>query len=290
MDKELIDRVWKYCLPKEFKEEVKKEWQTANNEERLPHDAFLRGCCSTMTLLFGEHNLTSDAEGEANLQERLWDMLTPELQTYCLNMGRTSHDGNVEDVLARLFGSKCLPDNVDSLDSNVDSLSQNSPENCDNGNLISVDDNKPAEPKKSRCEKCGAPNLSICAHMNCQEYISQPEQKLAEPKYHKGEKVCYNGYVYEIEGLVGKNRYALKGLNFDLDEDMIDPYKPYTEPKENMVESRNLSQETANCDKSSHNPQSDKAKAGTNHFVDSNEMVNDSEVSLTKVPPNPSLI
>ena len=45
-----------------------------------------------------------------------------------------------------------------------------------------------------------------------------------------GEKACYNGYVYEIEGLVGKNRYALKGLNFDLDEDMIEPYEPYTEP------------------------------------------------------------
>lgn len=44
-----------------------------------------------------------------------------------------------------------------------------------------------------------------------------------EPKYHRGEKVRYNGYVYEVEGLVGKNRYALKGLNFDLDEDMIDP-------------------------------------------------------------------
>lgn len=62
------------------------------------------------------------------------------------------------------------------------------------------------------------------------ENLSEP--KPAEPKYHKGEKVCYNGYVYEVEGLVGKNRYALKGLNFDLDEDMIDPYEPYTEPKE----------------------------------------------------------
>ena len=67
-----------------------------------------------------------------------------------------------------------------------------------------------------------------------------------EPKYHKGEKVFYNGYVYEIEGLVGKNRYALKGLNFDLDEDMIDPCEPYTESEK---ESRNLSQDPANCDK-----------------------------------------
>lgn len=39
-----------------------------------------------------------------------------------------------------LFGAKCLPDDVDSL-------SQNPPENCDNENLISTDDNKPVEPK-----------------------------------------------------------------------------------------------------------------------------------------------
>lgn len=72
------------------------------------------------------------------------------------------------------------------------------------------------------------------------------EPKLAEPKYHIGEEVRYNGYVYEVEGLVGKNRYALKGLNFDLDEDMIDPYEPYTEPEK---ESRSLSQNIVDCDK-----------------------------------------
>lgn len=52
-------------------------------------------------------------------------------------------------ILRNLFGSKCLPDNVDS-----------------------------SEPKKSRCEKCGAPNSSICAHMNCQDYKLQSEPKL----------------------------------------------------------------------------------------------------------------
>lgn len=42
-------------------------------------------------------------------------------------------------MLKRLFGSKCLPDNVDSL-------SQNPPENCNKANHISTDDSKPAEP------------------------------------------------------------------------------------------------------------------------------------------------
>ena len=42
-------------------------------------------------------------------------------------------------MLKRLFGSKYLPDNVDSL-------SQNPPENCNKANHISTDDSKPAEP------------------------------------------------------------------------------------------------------------------------------------------------
>lgn len=63
MTKELQDKTWA-VLPKEFKEEVKKQWQAANNDERLPHDAYLRGCYSTMVELFGGHNLTSDADVE----------------------------------------------------------------------------------------------------------------------------------------------------------------------------------------------------------------------------------
>lgn len=53
-----------------------------------------------------------------------------------------------------LFGSKCLPDNVESSEPNVessepnvDSLPQNPTENCDNKSHISADCNKPAEPK-----------------------------------------------------------------------------------------------------------------------------------------------
>ena len=45
----------------------------------------------------------------------------------------------LRQMLKRLFGSKCLPDNVDSL-------SQNPPENCNKANHISTDDSKPAEP------------------------------------------------------------------------------------------------------------------------------------------------
>ena len=44
--------------------------------------------------------------------------------------------------------------------------------------------------KKSRCEKCGAPNLSVCAHLNCQDY--KPTEK-AEPKFKVGSCVLRDG-------------------------------------------------------------------------------------------------
>lgn len=59
----------------------------------------------------------------------------------------------IKNVLWSFFGSKCLPDNVatsapnvDSSHGNIDSLSQNPPENCNKANHISTDDSKPAEP------------------------------------------------------------------------------------------------------------------------------------------------
>lgn len=60
----------------------------------------------------------------------------------------TAHiSDHINHVLKHLFGSKCLPDNVDSSEPNVDSLPQNPTENCDNKSHISADCNKPAEPK-----------------------------------------------------------------------------------------------------------------------------------------------
>lgn len=177
MTKELQDQVWS-VLPKEFKEYIIKVYK-ATLECSISDAHFLEN-------IFGKHNLTSESEGEVELlhvtQQKVMGLYANAKKLYylytnatCINEAESrtidSAAGTMR-VLKNLFGSKCLPDKVDSLDPNVDSL-------------------KP---------------------------------KPAELKYHKGEKVRYNGYVYEVEGLVGKNRYALKGLNFDLDEDMIEPY------------------------------------------------------------------
>lgn len=144
MTKELQDLAWS-ILPKEFKEEVKKEYRKGY-------------VCETLTMLitlFGYHNLTSDAEGE----EMLCVKASKVREMYALNENilylDSTHKGAIllKKKLTDLFGSKCLPDNVatsapnvDSSHGNIDSLSQNPPENCNKANHISTDDSKPAEP------------------------------------------------------------------------------------------------------------------------------------------------
>lgn len=118
--------------------------------------------------------------------------------------------------------------------------------------------------------KCLPDEKEFAENANCSE------PKPAEPKYHKGEKVRYNGYVYKVEGLVGKNRYALKGLHFDLDEDMIEPYELYTEPlSQNSPENcDNKSHISADCNK----PAEPKFKIGDELVWDKHIMVKVDEV------------
>lgn len=61
MNKELIDKAWA-CLPREFREEVKKDYQYALTKCETSN--LQRGVVDTLEDLFGEDNLTSDAEGE----------------------------------------------------------------------------------------------------------------------------------------------------------------------------------------------------------------------------------
>lgn len=107
MNKELIDHVWKHCLPKEFKEEVKKEYNRC-------------GCYATEVLvrLFGIDNLTSDAEGEEMLtvsREKIQEVYRQNKEEINReNVSSSDKDcyETVNEVLKTLFGSKCLPDEV----------------------------------------------------------------------------------------------------------------------------------------------------------------------------------
>lgn len=138
MKKELQDYVWKHCLPQEFKEEVKKMYAT-------PYKYFesnYSGACAAFNMLFGIHNLTSDAEGEEMLmvsRKRVQD------EYAIISKELFRRDTDAEDYIAwnyakmtfeELFGPKCLPyekeiaenancSNVDSPEANVDSLDGN---------------------------------------------------------------------------------------------------------------------------------------------------------------------
>ena len=108
MNKELSDRAWA-CLPREFKEEVKKEYYDCKH---CNADA----CAIELETVFGEHNLTSDAEGE--------EMLTCEKSRVQQQYKRASQlkddsdpkwefvGDQIEQVLIGLFGANCLPDEL----------------------------------------------------------------------------------------------------------------------------------------------------------------------------------
>ncbi len=197
MDKKLQDLAWS-VLSKEFKEEVKKYYQRVCRYDNL-YSA--RGAAEILELLFGKHNLTSDAEGE--------ELLTVKAKTvremYAANERlKASFPGTIAEadadkinhILRHLFGSKCLPDE---------------------------------------------------------------EPKPAEPKYKMGDIVRfkYGCTPYRIDGF----KMSEGAMLYQVGEvwAAASDIEPYTEPEEPTCtdtctddcpsQSRNLSQETANCDK-----------------------------------------
>lgn len=217
MNKELQDLAWR-CLPREFREEVKNVAQRCSyralalfGKERQLANKFYDDFIN----LFGRHNLTSDAEGEEILtvpRKRVEKIFVGQMEVQkCSPLETIIHceAAAKTELLYTLFGSKCLPDNVESSEPNVDSLPQNPTENCDNKSHISADCNKPAE-----------------------------------PKFKVGDKVRYrpSGNVYEVEGKTGRQHYALKGwLKYVLESDL----EPYTRSNPNPSNSGELKLQTA---------------------------------------------
>lgn len=280
MKKELIDKAWA-CLPREFREEVKRLYR----EFTFTREGYYAE-------LFGKHNLTSDAEGE--------EMLTvsrkrvQEFYAKCKEVTKNPYsypDYSHESALSRmalldiLFGSKCLPDDGDELSPEPKPAEIMTEERYQYLNSLSLEDydnETSADEQRRFCDYQHKYHPDEVQWV--QTHSDDKDPKPAEPKFKVGDKVRLKD-VYEIEEInEEQTMVGLKGCAYMED---IDNLEPYTEPEGNIAENHNLSQ---HCDKSSDNPQSDKTKASTNHFGDSNEMVNDSEASLTKVPPNPSLI
>lgn len=155
MNKELIDHVWKHCLPKEFKEEVKDDYKelvsaldyfqnkiSLNNEECDRCD-LIREKRAIYNKYFGHHNLTSDAEGEEMLTVSRKQVQRRYHMAYeCKHSGLLSHDDvqfwkGWQGALDDLFGPKCLPDDACNVASN-------------GASNVASSEPKPAEPKLRR--------------------------------------------------------------------------------------------------------------------------------------------
>lgn len=140
MDKKLQDLAWS-VLPKEFKEEVKYKYNKTKTK-KIKKECDL-GFLNAHEGMFGVHNLTSDAEGEEMLTvprkkvKEKWQRACEQEAKY----GRAQdspvareelyYNRGILSILDTLFGSKCLPDEL-----NEDNFAKSEP--------------KPAEPKEDK--------------------------------------------------------------------------------------------------------------------------------------------
>lgn len=112
MDRELIDRVWKYCLPKEFKEEVKEIYLNAVEH----HPCGYNHKTDLLKYLFGRHNLTSNEEEEEMLTvprkkvQRAYNTSREIVKAENPDSLMYSMHTQIMCVLESIFGSECLPD------------------------------------------------------------------------------------------------------------------------------------------------------------------------------------
>ena len=150
MNKELQDIAWS-VLPKEFKEEVKKYYKTLH-EQYIDYaglhlenaKAKVQERIVTLEYFFGIHNLTSDAEGEEMLYvnrkkiQEVYRQNKEEINRENVSSSDRDCYETVNEVLKTLFGSKCLPDEL-----NEDNFAKS----VGNEVNFATKEPKPAEPK-----------------------------------------------------------------------------------------------------------------------------------------------
>lgn len=227
MTKELQDLVWS-ILPKEFKEEVKKVYQKLQEQrkecDRLHFDnarAKVQERIVILQYFFGEHNLTSDAEGE--------EMLTCEKNRVQQQYKRASilkDDSDpkwelvgdqIERVLIGLFGSKCLPDI----------------------------EPKPAEPKFKvgdelvwdkriivKVDEVYADGEYLVYSRVGNRYTVKESdlEPYTEPKFKVDDYVWYRGEVRKVAATTENNRYYLTGITESVSASDLEYLEHYQQP------------------------------------------------------------
>lgn len=188
MDKTLQTTVWN-CLPKEFKEEVKRLYANLRTNE------FEKGCGYAFETIFGYPNLTSDAEGE---EDEMLHVSRKKLQ-YFYEKLRKVGENHAAFALQSLFGSKCLPDEEPPLKITAaeDCIAMAKEE------MGIKDEPKPAEPKFKVGDKV--------------KDISSPH----DGGIYKVDdiKKSSDGFIYHIQGLIGKS---------NVKESDLEPYTELT--------------------------------------------------------------
>lgn len=260
MTTELQNQAWR-SLPKEFKEEVKKYYQTLHERhkeyDRLHFDnarAKVQERIVTLEYFFGIHNLTSDAEGEEMLcvpKKKVQEMYAANerIKTDFPDKETRIISDHINHVLSHLFGSKCLPDEEYTT--------------CVHAN-------------GTACEHYNHEESHCSLHGECRF-----EPKPAEPKYHKGDKVRIKGDVFydrigEVTDIdfVGHLVYYKTDRSYEwLKESDLEPY---TEPTENLNASKSARLESDCTEKSNSSTSSYSCQGqrkSPNHIVVNSEMV-----------------
>lgn len=244
MDKELIDRAWA-CLPREFKEEVKKMF-----EEDKMYPEIRTTCCITTAYhndkgqrlidIFGIHNLTSDAEGEEELLTVTRSKLQELYKCFCTerdneengSLNKFSLSARIA-VLEELFGSKCTPDEVSEVKR---TLSEN------------LSEPKPAEPKEN--VKMKPIKFRVSVYLATKEEDEEFRQLLHENgfRWNSGNSLidssCWSAYEED------KIHYVHDDKTVTYFGERTEETLTFTEFKKRYFgEDVNLSQETANCNK-----------------------------------------
>lgn len=256
MNKELIDRVWKYYLLKEFKEEVKAEYhRTSIMGVKGQYEL---GILHTYENTFGYHNLTSDAEGEEILcvsRKRVQEMYSvfekfKDKDDTCFN-------------LATLFGSKCLPDelNEDNFASKEPRIEDGEKESFTypkfrTGDKVLFNNNicriigADREDAEYQLERIIDNHPMGWAEEN--EISLYEEPKPAEPKFKRGDMVIYK-WTGKKKVVVGMDKYgrymiALPNMQSPMHANESD-LEPYTEPKEDLIPSNSGELKSQDVDK-----------------------------------------
>lgn len=191
MNKELQDLAWS-VLPKKFKEEVKETYKEyaekiASKSEPEYRIVGYIAAQTELELLFGIHNLTSDAEGEEML------VVSRKRVQNLYNSHKLKGHHLAGEALIKIFGSKCLPDEV----ANEDNFTSKEPKYrvndkvicgvvADRKECIIVHYNINTKEYKLRVIENGA-----IIHRS-EEFIygyAPQEPKPAEPKFKRGDMV-----------------------------------------------------------------------------------------------------